>query len=262
MSTGEPITDEQPHTRIRLPHDPYASPTQPPKTRWGSGLSALGVIALVITAVAVTNRTSAPAPPPGSAASPRPASGATLGTGAVVGVPVGYPHTEVGAESAATNYAVAYGSEAMFRRETRRQIVRTVADPAVEPVLQAQLDSSFQALQKNFGLDSDGDPPPGSKFVYRTLPAGTHLASYSGDTAAVEVWTNGIVGLAGRTSAKPVVEAWSTVTVNLRWVGEDWKWVSFSQSDGPTPVSGAQPVSDSDAIAEAARKFGGYRYVR
>lgn len=302
MPSNDPITDEQPRTRVQLPDDPYGIPLAR-RTHWLAGISALAVVALLITALVLTSRngahrsgagpsagtggasggtagatglagsavspgtggTAAPATggsEPAAAQTPEPASGLPPTDRSVLGVPVGYPHTRSGAESAATNYAVAYGSAAMFQRGARHRIIRAIADPDQLSTLQAQLDTSFASLTTAFGLDAAGDAPRGQVFVYRTLPVGTYLASYHGDTASVEVWTNGLVGLAGGSTSKPVVEAWNTVTVNLRWTDGDWRWVSFSQRDGPTPVSGVQAVSSADEIAAAAKKFGGLRYAR
>jgi hypothetical protein len=262
MPSNGPITDEQPHTRVRLPADPYASPAAR-RPRWGSGISVLAVIALVIGAVAFANRgASGPGGGDAAAETPAPPTGQAPSERRAAGVAVGYPHTSAGAESAATNYAVALGSAAMADTRSRRRIVRAIADPAVEPALQARLDASFSRLRESFGLDRDGSAPRGQTFVYRTLPVGTYLAKYTEDTATVEVWTNGIAGLAGRASTRPVVEAWNTITVTVRWVEDDWRWVDFRQKDGPTPISGVQPVSGADEIADAVRKFGGLRYAR
>ncbi|MFD0329437.1 hypothetical protein ACFQZC_17790 [Streptacidiphilus monticola] len=70
-----------------------------------------------------------------------------------------------------------------------------------------------------------------------------------------------LFGLAGTGSQYPVTESWKTVTLGLSWSG-DWKVTSYADSDGPTPISGSQPVSDPSSIADAATQFGGFRYAR
>jgi hypothetical protein len=257
-----PITDEEPRTRVRLPADESA-PGQRRRSPWGSALAALAVIALVIAAVAFANRgADTDDEPSAGEGAPVPASGQAPSNRQVAGVATGFPHTRAGAESAATNYAVAIGSEQMLDDATRRRIIRAVADPAVEPAMQARMNDAFASLREFYKLDSDGEPPNGETFVYRALPVGSRLVSYREDAATVAVWTNGIIGVTGQNSTKPVLEAWHTITVTLRWVEGDWRWVSYDQKDGPTPVSGQQPASAADEIAEAVEKFGGYRYAR
>ncbi|MGH3344887.1 MAG: hypothetical protein ACRDPK_18865 [Carbonactinosporaceae bacterium] len=262
------LTDEQPRTRVRLPDEagPLQSSRRPP---WVTGAAALTIVALIVGAVVYVNHN----PPgghqghPGGPASepkidPDPISGSLPDGRAAAGVPVGYRHSAEGAQSAAANYAVAYGSEAMFDPAQRRAIVAAIADPAVATRLAARLDTAFAAVSKTYGLDGDGDPPEGLTFVCRTLPVGVRLVSYGGDTAVVAVWINGIIGLAGDESTRPVAEGWHTMTVRLRWVEGDWRWRSFTQRDGPTPVSGRQPASGADEIARAVTTYEGLRYGR
>jgi hypothetical protein len=150
----------------------------------------------------------------------------------------------------------------MFATASRHAILTAITDPAVRPALQQQLDTSFGAVVASFGLDARGNAPAGLSFVCRTLPVGVKLVAYGGNTATVQVWTAGLVGLAGQQSTKPVAEAWSTGAISLRWTLGDWKWVTFTQHDGPTPVSGLQPASGAAAIADATRSFAGLRYAR
>ena len=198
------------------------------------------------------------------AAAPPPAAGAhqSQPRESIAGVPVGYAHTAAGATEAATNYAAAYGSAAMFHSTQRHAIVAAIADPSVEPTLQQQLDASFASVLPSFGLDAAGNPPAGQTFVARTVPVGVHLIRYDGNTAQIAVWSTGLIGLTGQHSVKPVAEAWSTATLTLRWTDGDWKWVDFTQADGPIPVSGMQPASDAGAIANAVHDFGEPSYAR
>jgi hypothetical protein len=53
-----------------------------------------------------------------------------------------------------------------------------------------------------------------------------------------------------------------TTTITLHWVDGDWKWVAFTQTDGPTPVSGMQTPSNAAEIANAVKEFGGVDYAR
>jgi hypothetical protein len=226
------------------------------------------IVALVATVIALLAR---PQHPGSRTATPTttqtPTPTATTATtqptqNSVAGVSVGYPDTRDGAQAAAANYTIVYGSDAMFNTDRRHAILGAIADPTVKPALQAQLDQSFAAVMSRFGLDPSGNPPKGQTFVDRTIPIGVHVLTYSDDEAQIAVWTTGIVGLAGAGSTLPVAEAWNTATITLHWVGGDWKWVAFTQTDGPTPVSGMQPPSTIDQIATAVKEFEGLDYAR
>jgi hypothetical protein len=226
------------------------------------------IVALVATVIALLARsehTGSPAAVPATTPTPTPttpADAAQPTPSSFAGVAVGYPDSRDGAKSAAANYTIAYGSDAMFDTNKRHAILDAIADPTVKPALQAQLDQSFAAVMSRFGLDPNGNPPKGQTFVDRTIPVGVHVLSYTDNEAQVSVWTTGIVGLAGTGSTLPVAEAWNTATVTLHWVDGDWKWVAFTQTDGPTPVSGMQPPSTVDQISNAVKEFEGLDYAR
>jgi hypothetical protein len=252
------LQDERPRTRVLLPTAPTAH-----RRRTGHGRRGLGVavvIGALILAAVVGESIGSPERRPARAPDPgRQAQQPAAPTGDAAS---SYPNGRDGAQSAATNYVVELGGAAMFNADRRHELVRRIADPAVEPALQQQLDAAFGAVMAKFGLDEQGRPPAGLTFVCRVLPVGVRLLDYTGTTARVAVWTAGIIGLAGPKSTRPVAEAWSTTTVTLRWTGADWKWVTFSQQDGPTPVSGLQPPSSADDVADAVRTFGEPRYAR
>jgi len=187
----------------------------------------------------------------------------TGGPQLVAGVPVGYSHTQAGAISAATNYAIAYGGPAMFVPAKRRAIVDATTDPAVRATQQAQQGALYSATADKFGLDQQGRPTaPGVEFVARELPVGARLVAYTPDTAVVAVWEDGLVGLAGTGTTRPVQEGWGTTTVTLRWAAGDWKWTAGSFTPGPTPITGVQTPSDPQTIADAVDQFAGFSYAR
>src|SRR5262249_28904288 len=155
-----------------------------------------------------------------------------------------------------------YGSSAMFRPTARQALIAAITAPANRAGLLARADAAFGAQTSVFGLDAEGNPPQGLTFVCRALPVGTKSLAYTPDSATVEVWGAGLVGLAGAGSTKPVSEAWTTTTMNLSWTDGDWKLVEFSQKEGPTPVSGLQTASGADEIAQAVRDFEELRYAR
>ncbi|HKA67904.1 MAG TPA: hypothetical protein VKG85_02175 [Actinomycetes bacterium] len=206
---------------------------------------------------------SAAATGPGGGSEPADTGSAgTTGRQLVAGVPVGYPHSQAGAEAAAANYLAAYGSESMFSPTARAEILEAIVARADQKELTGALAQSFGLAGQAYGLDSAGLPAKGLDLVARTVPVGITVKSYSPAEAVVDVWAVSIIGLAGETSTRPISEAWNTATVTLRWADGDWKWASVSQRDGPTPVSGLQPPSSAGQLAEALLRFQELRHGR
>jgi len=267
-------------TRVKLPPDPYGEPAPRRPVRYRA-LAFLVSAALLLVAAAVVNHRPRPA---GGSESPAANSSTTVPAAASAApapapttiaydadglpestadrIPVGYPDTAAGAESAAANYVTACWSASMVYASARDNLVNAIADPAIASEMQEQLDASFTAIQGTYGLSSSGSAPAGLTFVERTIPVGVSLVKLEGGTASVAVWVVTISGLAGTGSTHPVTEGWSTVTLSLNWTHGDWKWFKFTQADGPTPLGGQQAPSTTQALQSAINQFGGLRYAR
>ncbi|MFF2350181.1 hypothetical protein ACFVVL_10395 [Kitasatospora sp. NPDC058115] len=272
-----PLSDDQPHTRTRLPvgEQPSSQPSQRQSHPVRTALTVLLVVALLVLAISIANRGR---PDPGSAkpggsadrAAATPASGAGPApsgdqpvTTTVNGIATGFPHTDQGAQSAASNYAVAIGSADMFRTDTRHTIITTIADPTAAPTLQSRLDQGFSPeMAAKFGVDAQGRAPKGMTFVSRTVPVGTKSSAYTAESVKVAVWCTGLFGIAGERSVRPVSEEWFTLTLSLRWVGDDWKLTDYSRVSGPAPVPPDQQAATAEEITGAVEQFGGFRYAR
>lgn len=273
MSLGDDNMGGSGQTRTRLPEggtgDPYATQRRTRGSR--SLITGVGVVVLLIAAIAFANRGGGEAGTDNTSGSttadgkqnPTAATGVSPVTGKNGQIPRGFARDEQGAQSAATNYAVALGSDGMFTTERRHAIVSAIADPSSLNELQAGFDADYsQDFLKQIGLASDGSAPSGATFVSRTVPAGAKVTSYSAETADVDVWCVGLFGLTGESSTKPVTNGWFTVTLKLAWSNSDWKVLSTTQKTGPTPVNGDNPVSGSEEIAGAVKEFGGFTYAR
>ncbi|MFI8522265.1 hypothetical protein ACIGEZ_31270 [Streptomyces sp. NPDC085481] len=272
MSLGD---EHDGQTRTRLPEgntgDPYGTPRRPARSS-RSLITVVGVVVLLIAAIAFANRGDTPGADPAKPSSDTPAKPGTAPTSAtgvrpVTGrngdIPSGFARDEQGAQSAATNYAVALGSVDMFSPERRHALVAAIADAGTLDTLQSGFDADYsENFLKQIGLDRDGGAPAGATFVSRTVPAGTKVKTYTADAAEVDVWCVGLFGLTGASSTKPVTNGWFTVSLKLKWDGSDWKVLSTAQKTGPTPVNGDNPVSGSEEIADAVKEFGGFTYAR
>ncbi|WP_369390268.1 hypothetical protein AB5J72_23440 [Streptomyces sp. CG1] len=260
------------HTRTRLPEgDPYGgAPRRTPRRSSSRSLvTVVGVVVLLIAAIAFANRGDHASTGGSTTKGSQPQTSTTAPTGTrpvetrTGTIPSGFARTEQGAQSAAANYAVVLGSDGMFNTARRHEIVQAIADPSTVSNQQSGFDADYSAafLQK-IGLNNDGSAPKGSTFVNRTVPVGTKVMSFTANAATVEVWCNGLFGIAGDSSTNPVTSSWFTVTMKLNWSGEDWKVEESTQKTGPTPVTGDNPVSGADEISKAVEEFGGFTYAR
>ncbi|MFI9766810.1 hypothetical protein ACIHJG_08120 [Streptomyces sp. NPDC052415] len=251
-------------TRTRLPEgggDTYGTPRRAGRSSSRSLVTVVGVVVLLIAAIAFANRggdDSSSDPDPGN----KPQAGATAASGERP-VKAGFAQDEQGAQSAAANYAVALGSAEMFDKAKRDAILQAIIVPARISEFEANLDKAYTpAFNANVGLNENGSPPNGYTFVSRTSPIGTKVTESSESRATVEVWCSGLLGLAGENSTNPVTNSWFTITMQLEWANGDWKIVTHSQKDGPTPVPGDERASTADEMAKAVEEYGGFTYAR
>ncbi|MFD7226478.1 hypothetical protein ACFV9P_36570 [Streptomyces sp. NPDC059892] len=259
-------------TRTRLPDgrsgDMYGGPRRPARSS-RSLITVVGVVVLLIAAIAFANRDGGGGTSAGGKGAAGPGADPTTATGVepVTGkngeIPSGFARNEQGAASAAANYAVTLGSDGMFNAASRQDIIRATHDPATAEGLLSDLDRAYSAaFLANIGLNEDGSTPAGLTFVSRSMPVGTKVTEVSSAAATVEVWSTGLVGLAGEGSTKPVTQTWFTITEKLKWIDGDWKITSSSQTEGPTPVNGDNRASSADEIAKAVQGYGGFTYAR
>ncbi|MER6702441.1 hypothetical protein ABT289_35370 [Streptomyces fimicarius] len=259
-------------TRTRLPDgDPGHPHARRPVRNSRSLVTVTAVVVLLVAAIAIANRGggSEDAASPGAKGRGTAGSAPTAPTGTkpVQGkngtIASGFAHDEQGAQSAAANYAVALGSAEMFTKESRDRILDTVYSPAAADKLRAPQDQAYSTeFLAHLGLDPEGNAPEGSTFISRTVPVGTKVLAYEGDTAKVSVWYTGLVGMSGQDSTKPVSTTWKTWTAQLSWSGGDWRVTAASESDGPAPVPGDVAASKSDTISKAVEEYGGFTYAR
>ncbi|MEV6739347.1 hypothetical protein AB0N14_21410 [Streptomyces sp. NPDC051104] len=231
-------------------------------------VTVVGVVVLLIAAIAFANRgdgrsSSAEGGEPRVDSAPTAASGARPVQSKTGGLPSGFAHDQQGAGSAAANYAVALGSTGMFPKDSRHNIVNALYTAAAASKLQGPMDQAYSASFLNkLGLDANGNAPQGSTFVSRTVPVGTKVEQYSGNSAKVSVWYMGLIGMSGQGSTNPVSSTWKTWTFELQWSNGDWKIVRDSQTDGPAPVPGDDKAASSDEISKATEEYGGFTYAR
>ncbi|MCW5250675.1 hypothetical protein [Streptomyces sp. SHP 1-2] len=260
-------------TRTRLPDGPgdgHPGPRRgPARTSSRSLVTIVGVVVLLIAAIAFANRGGDDSAPSSKGRDAPPDTAATAPTGKrpvdsrTAGIPSGYARTEQGAASAAANYAVALGSADMFDKAKRDTVLGVIITPAGLPDFESRLDKAYSPqFNRNIGLNEDGTAPKGYTFVSRTNPIGTRITKSSGDRVTVDVWCGGLLGLTGQNSVSPVTSSWFTITMDLEWADGDWKIVAHSQKDGPAPIPGDDKASSADEMAKAVQEYGGFTYAR
>ena len=270
---GDSAYDDAPSrltTRTRLP-DGEGGNSRPPARPGRSLVTVVGVIVLLIAAIAFANRGGGDGSGSGDTGDDKPGPNAqpTAPTGehpvkdSQSGIAAHFPHTKQGAESAGANYAVALGGSGMFNKDSRHEIVKSVYTKATSEQLTGDQDEAYSAdLLKRLGLHKDGKAPKGKTFVSRTIPIGTKVTKFSSEKATVSVWCTALIGMAGTGSKDPVRADWKTWTFRLDWTNGDWKVVKTDQKDGPAPVQGDIPASGSEEISKAVKGFGGFTYAR
>ncbi|WSQ10213.1 hypothetical protein OG604_21930 [Streptomyces sp. NBC_01231] len=251
------------HTRTRLPDrsgDVYGGARRG-RSSSRSLVTVVGVVVLLIAAIAFANRgEDDPDPTATSGSQPDASSTAASGTKPVQS---GFARNEQGAESAAANYAVTLVSADILKPARRAEIVQQVFVTDKQAALQDRFDKAYsKEFLSNIGLDESGNAKAGSTYVSRTVPVGTKVTGFAGATATTEVWCTGLYGTAGADSTNPVTSDWFTMTLQLRWTDGDWKVDSFSQKDGPAPVPGDDKASSADEMAKAVEEYGGFTYAR
>ncbi|GGY63299.1 MULTISPECIES: hypothetical protein [Streptomyces] len=247
-------------TRVRLPEE-EGGHRRGGRSSSRSLVTVVGVVVLLIAAIAFANRGGDESDSSDAAADkPKTSSTAPSGTAPVQS---GFAHDEQGAQSAAANYAVALVSADILKPSRRAEIVRQVFVDDKQAALTDKFNTAYsREFLSSIGLDESGNAARGSTYVSRTMPIGTKATQYSDTAATVEVWCTGVFGTAGEKTTRPVTSDWFTLTLQLRWVGDDWKVESFSQKDGPAPVPGDNKASNADEMSKAVQEYGGFTYAR
>lgn len=250
-------------TRVLLPEEP-AGPAGPRRRLGVIGILGAGSLVVILLlglvlllvghkgspAAGGTRTTAGTTSSGGSGGSAASASGPAPST--QDGVPVGYAHTQGGAISAAVNFEMARSTSSYFTdTAVRDQVLSVIMAPqslASEIAADGQATAS---VLSNLGL-SQGQT---SSLLVRSAPMGTKVDSYASGLATVEVWMAGVVGVTDHSSSLTPTASWDTYTYTLTWVNGDWKAVSISAANGPTPLSNNQTPTPVQQWANIAGSY-------
>jgi hypothetical protein len=178
-------------------------------------------------------------------------------------VPVGYQRSETGAVAAAAAYT-AMVTELIRRPETEiRSAARLIATPEAAPTVEATLLQPIDGIRSALALAAE-ENPNGRAFV-RTVPLGTKLVAYAGDTAQVDVWSMSLVALETVTTtdqaAAQVPQATFTVTsYSLAWERGDWHVAEYRYASGVGPTFTRTPAPSATTLINEVAPFAPFRY--
>ncbi len=219
-------------------------------------LMVVGVVVLLIAAIAFANRgggdggshTSGDSGSPGAAPTAPTGDKPVRASDDTTGIPSGFAHTKQGAQSAAANYAVALGGDGMSSsRSQRHAIVHARSSPRqgrLRCARRVTRTTSTQLSQQKIGPEERRNRS-GRHDVRLAHSPGWHEGHrLHRRSAKVDVWCTGLFGMAGKDSTNPVTSDWFTDAVrHVAWTHGDWKVTGFAQKDGPAPVRGDNKAS-------------------
>jgi hypothetical protein len=181
-----------------------------------------------------------PSPTPSTSPVPVPSGAVSLVQGARLadGIEVGYPHTPVGAVSAAAEYLDAVAST--LDPDYAASVMRTAGDPA-NPALPANLAASTVKLRADLQLPTRGPLNPPTAFL--TTAQMYQLRDVSADRVLVLLLASGtFINAHGGTARTTGV-----FPVRMHWSGGDWKLAAIGGSGQDYSSLAATPGTQSAA---------------
>jgi hypothetical protein len=187
-----------------------------------------------------------------------PAASRTAGPRKVVdGVGVGWARTRKGALGAATSYAMVLSGDLLFDNVRRDKALAVLAAPEARAGLQRAWAETVPVLRRQLRLPATG--PVADKVVLWTSPLGYSIKRSDDAAARIAIWTT---SFAGSTTGIPVVVGYGVTTIDLKWVGGDWKQVRATTRPAPIPLPPDNEVpSAASAFVQQTRTFKGYSYA-
>ena len=175
------------------------------------------------------------------------------------GVGVGYAHSQQGAVAAAANFTRVLSSDLILDTSRRRAAIAALAAPSAKARLQRTFDQAVVPLRKGLGVSDTASD--GAQVLLRATPVGWRVEDYSDEKVKVAIWVTSVGGSVGGTVAAPIREGWGTTTVELRWVGDDWKLAESTTTDGPVPIADVTPPTAAGELIDKANQFKEFTYA-
>ena len=175
----------------------------------------------------------------------------------VDGVGVGYARSREGAVAAATNYVKVLTSPLLFDPSRRRAAIRRLAAPDAVDRLQRAYDASTPRVAESLLLPAAGGTA-GIRVMLVAVPVSYRIEKYDQDGATVAIWQTTIGGTNG---GAPVLQAWGTTTVTLRWTEGDWRLLATTSAPGPVPLPDSALPTEVEQLLRQLKDYKEYRYA-
>lgn len=154
-----------------------------------------------------------------------------------------------GAIRAAARLTVAFDGAGLFDDRRRDQLLDRHAASSARARLGVTLGEAARLIVDELDLAAESLHEPG--FVWRSVPAGARVETFTPDRAVVSMWGTGVVVAPGVSLVQP---GWRTTRVELVWEGDAWRLVAFRSEPGPQPpVVGGTP--DAALVARLINEF-------
>ena len=161
--------------------------------------------------------------------------------------------------AAAANFTRVLSSDLILDTSRRRAAIAALAAPSAKARLQKTFDQAVVPLRKGLGVSDTASD--GAQVLLRATPVGWRVEDYSDEKAKVAIWVTSVGGSVGGTVAAPIREGWGTTTVELRWVGDDWKLAESTTTDGPAPIADVAPPTAAGELVDKANEFKEFTYA-
>ncbi|MGH9244000.1 MAG: hypothetical protein ACRD29_06730 [Acidimicrobiales bacterium] len=164
----------------------------------------------------------------------------------LAGIPMGWARSEAGARGAGLAVAATFQSWLYLTDVALAESISTVATADAAPRL-------IDELTGQVGLVRDALASTTGQVWWVVRPLAARMVSFGPDRAMVGVW---VVSVLSAADVAVPQSSWSMVTVELAWVGGDWRVDGLSRRPGPTPILDAsdQPWPP-EALASALAGF-------
>jgi hypothetical protein len=193
------------------------------------------------------------APPPISATDPLPSESGTAAHDVEVdnepATPAASP-TRESAVRAAAAFTVAFDGAGLLDPGRRAALLDDYAARGSRQELGRSLGEVALLVGDQLHLAPEDLDDPG--FVWRSVPAGWKIETFTHERAVVSIWGTGVVVARGLPLVQP---GWRTTRVELRWERDAWRLVAFRSEPGPEPP----PVGGTPDASVQARLINAYQ---
>lgn len=152
--------------------------------------------------------------------------------------------SEAGAVRAAVVLTTAFDGIGLLDDRRRESLLAEHAAADHRDELDRTLGEVARLIRDRLGAEITQLDSP--EFVWRSVPAGVRVESFTSERTVVAVWGTAVVVARGLPLVQP---GWRTTHVEMAWEHDAWRLVAFRSESGPEPPA----VSGTPEAASQAR---------